>query len=589
MNLVTKITTLIQNTLQKLGIERVLVEIDASPQMGDFSTNVAMRAFASKKEWKSPVELANKIVEVLNQESAEYLEKIEVAGPGFINFYLKSEYLYKNFSLPKFPKLEKTTIVEYMQPNTNKPLHVGHLRNAILGKALINLMAETGWEVKAATVNNDRGLHITKSMWAYLMEGEKQISDLDWKSKLKKWVTSPTDWVQPMDMTEEKLRKGDFFVGYWYTKADKHAEDEAVGKQWQQMLLSWENNTDPEHDAVFALWKQMNEWFYQGAKESYSLLNVTFDPDQISFESEIYQAGKEIILDGVSKGIFTKLPDGAVVAELEEKFGLPNKILLRKDGTGIYMTFDIELTRQRAKKNADMLVWVVGNDQDLYFKQLFAVCEMLGYGNKDKFRHFSYGMVRLPEGKMSSRKGTVVYADDVLTAAIDRAHEVMDSAGVGKNLPTEQKNQVANEVGIGAVKYTILSYDPKSQIAFDVDKSVTFEGDSGPYLQYAHARCQSVLEKRTTPGTDQESDWHPAEEGLAHKLVKFDVAIERAAKEFAPHLLATYLLELSQIFGRFYNQCPILGDKRRETLTEQTITVLAHGLKLLGIAAPSKM
>lgn len=591
MNLANQISDLTQTALNNLHIKGVEVIVDADPTQGDYSTNVALRVFSAKTQdkWSSPRELAGQIVTEINQSLPAFITSVEAAGPGFINFYLNTEYLNEHFALPEFKKLNKTAIVEYMQPNTNKPLHIGHLRNAILGISLINLMKAVGWEVKSATVNNDRGLHITKSMWAYLMKGEKALSNKTWKEKILSWKAQPNSWITPNDMEEKQLRKGDFFVGHWYVVADAFVEDEGALKDWQEMLLAWENADDALHQPVRDLWKQLNDWFYQGVKESYKYLGVSFDPDQVSYESDIYAAGKEIVLAGVKKGVFEKLADGAVRANLEKKYHIPDKILLRRDGTGIYMTFDIELTRQRSLAGADLLVWVVGNDQDLYFQQLFAVSELLGYGQASKFFHFSYGMVRLPEGKMSSRKGTVVYADEVIAEAITTAHQVMESAGVGKGLTQKLKDQVAIQVGVGAAKYTMLSYDPKSEIAFDLEKSVTFEGDSGPYLQYANARCNSVLEKVGSKPSQELSTWHPAEKNLVHKLEKFGNAISRAASEYSPHLLCTYLLELSQEFGRFYNQCPILGSKRREQLTKQVSQTLAYGLSLLGIATPEKM
>lgn len=587
MNITNNIISLIAQSAAKHQIN-TNIELDSNPVQGDYSSNIALRAFSKGNEaWNSPRQLAEKLV--ASMEKPDFVEKIEIAGPGFINFYIDPNSAEKFFS-PEFSNSEKSAIIEYMQPNTNKPLHVGHLRNAILGKSLINLLKKVGWDIKAATINNDRGLHIIKSMWAYLMEGSTPIKG-DWRQVLNTWESNPSDWPT-LENNSLGINKGDFFVGHFYVLADKSADDDAVVKQWQEMLLSWENKTDPDHKAIRKLWKQMNAWFYDGATESYKLLDVSFDDGHVAYESEIYEAGKQLILDGVEKGIFKKLPDGAVLANLEGKFKLPNKILLRKDGTGIYMTFDIELTRQRSQSGTDLIIWVVGNDQELYFKQLFAVCELLGYGDKNKFHHFSYGMVRLPEGKMSSRKGTVIYADEVLGAAIEKAKEVMETSGVGKDLSTEEKEKISKEVGIGAVKFTMLSYDPKSEIAFDLEKSVTFEGDSGPYVQYAHARCQSVLNKVGNKAVDSvstEEQWHPAESELARKLIKIGSVIERAASEYSPHFLTTYLLELAQDFGRFYNQCPILGNKRREMLTKQTKQTLALGLSILGISAPEKM
>lgn len=586
----TSIEEALTAALQKIDIASIPIEVDADPVQGDYSSNAALIAFGKvpKGTFASPRAAAQKIVDNLGP-SDNYT--VSIAGPGFINFFLETEKVHTAFALPQFPGNDKKAIIEYMQPNTNKPLHVGHLRNAILGKGLIEILRTTGWKVIAATINNDRGLHITKSMWAYLIKGQKQETQGLWQEKISLWSSTPSAWTQPEDLKSDHARKGDYFVGHWYVVADAYADDATVGKEWQEMLLAWENNDDPLHTSVRALWKQMNDWFYQGMEESYKKLGVTFDPDHISYESDIYAAGRQIILDHVEDGTFEKLPDAAIQANLEEKFGIPDKILLRRDGTGIYMTFDVELTRQRVEQHADLLVWVVGNDQDLYFKQLFAVAQQLGYGNPELFHHFSYGMVRLPEGKMSSRKGTVIYADDVVEHAIERARLVMEQAGVGKNLDSEKKESIAQQVGIGAVKYTMLSYDPQSQIAFDVDQSVTFDGDSGPYIQYTHARACSVLEKviqeKSSPPT---TDIHPLEKAVIHKLEKYRGVLLRSAMNYAPHYICRYLIELSQEFNHFYAECnPILGNTLREEITQHTKATITHGLTLLGISSPEKM
>lgn len=588
-----QIKQLLAEAIEAIGMvppAEIPLERPEIAKFGDYSSPVALQLFAAKPpelaEFNSPRALAEAIVGKL--QKSDNVAAVTVAGPGFINFALSTSYLLETDSTPN--PSNKAAIVEYMQPNTNKPLHVGHLRNAILGSCVINLLQATGWNVKRATVNNDRGLHITKSMWAYLMQGEKQPTANTWQAKLQTWMTQRQNWLQPEDMSDPKLHKSDFFVGYWYIEGDKSAEDTDVQKQWQEMLLAWENAADPQHEPVRTLWKHMNNWFYAGAQESYAALGVSFDPDQISYESDIYAAGKQIILDNVANGLFEKLPDGAVRANLQDKYNLPDKILLRRDGTGIYMTFDIELTRQRSQQHADLLMWVVGADQELYFRQLFAVCELLGFGTPDKFKHFSYGMVRLPEGKMSSRKGTVVYADDVIEAAIEKALEVMNQVGVAKDLDEAQRQRIAREVGIGAVKYTMLSYEPKSEIAFDIEKSVTFEGSSGPYLQYSHARACSVLRKAEGAAPQPETTPQPQESALIHKLAAYADAVEHAATNYAPNKLCTYLLELAQEFNSFYATCnPIVGNSYRQKITAKFAATLKQGLEILGIAAPEVM
>lgn len=592
------LSTLITSALHALGLpqpEKIVLDRPNSTIAADYTTTIAMTLYPTieKGRYASPRALA----ELLAASMVSPVVSVAVAGPGFINFTLNDTYLNAHLEMvePQQIGRGKKILIEYMQPNTNKPLHIGHLRNAILGKALINLLRATGYDTIAATVNNDRGLHITKSMWAYLAHGMKQKKDGSWQSLLVTWTQSSADWLLPKDMEDIKLHKGDFFVGYWYVVADTFAEDETVQKNWSEMLQAWEDASSPNHEGVRQLWHTMNQWFYEGATQSYKELDVTFDSDHISFESDIYEKGKQIILDNVANGVFEKLPDGAVKASLQEKFNLPDKILLRRDGTGIYMTFDIELTRERAALGADKLVWVVGNDQQLYFQQLFAVCELLGYGTRSKYFHFSYGMVRLPEGKMSSRKGTVVYADDILDMSNRKAREIMETVGVAKEMDDNKKLEMARQIGIGAVKYTILSYDPQSEIAFNVDKSVSFEGNSGPYLQYTAVRAKSILKKTENEDLQNQKEGvelNPEEHALAVKLLYYPETIERAAREYSPHHLATYLFELAQVFNTFYNKHQVIGSQQeflRLALTNQTAKTLENGLSILGITVPSSM
>lgn len=586
-----ELTTTITNVLTTLGIQitqPIHLEQPAIRTFGDYTTNVALQC--AKANGRNPRELAQQIVSELAKLNSNYIEKTEIAGPGFINITLKTEYLFSHFN-PNWTNQPTGTkaVIEYMQPNTNKPLHVGHLRNAVLGKALINLKKTSGWDVVAATVNNDRGLHITKSMWAYLMFGTKEtLPSQSWKAQIDDWMADSTQWNVPTDMEDVKLHKGDFFVGHWYVEADKYVEDTEIGKIWTEMLTAWEDASDEYHNAIRSLWKQMNAWFYEGAASTYQELDVTFDTDAIAYESDLYQAGKTIILDGVAKGLFQKLEDGAIQVDLSS-YNLPNKILLRRDGTGIYMTFDIELTRLRTSKGVDKLVWVVGNDQQLYFQQLFAVCEMLGFTAIKNCQHFAYGMVKLPEGKMSSRKGTVVYADDVLELAIQRAEQIVTEVGVAKDKSPEEQKAIARTVGIGAVKYAILAYDPLSELTFDIEKSVSFEGNCGPFIQYAHARSRSILRKASESTEVKVTVQTDAERALIHLIAEFDDVLERASELSAPHLLCSYLFELASCFNSFYATSPVIGSPVRIELTRQFSQALSFGLSVLGIEAPESM
>lgn len=629
----------IEEAISALNLEwskPISVEYPSNQDFGDYASSVALSIFSQLKSenseattrWKSPRELAEAIAQHIStvhsdeQGQEELFSKIEVAGPGFINFTLNQQFLFTQAQrlialrgkLPKESKSAGSIIIEYLSPNTNKPLHIGHLRNGALGLAIGRLMEENGWTVHFAAINNDRGLHIMKSVWSYLVSGRTQQSnsnpaETNWQQALKDWIQSNDQWMKPDDMPQEKLKKPDHFVGYWYTKADKEAENPKVQETWSQMLQTWEQPDKELHAELRQLWQTMNNWFYEGFKQTAAELGITFDPKYVSYESQIFEAGRQIVIDGVEKGIFKKLPDGAVKVELEEKYKLPDKILLRKDGTGIYMTFDIELTRQRSQLDVDKLMWVVGVDQKLYFQQLFAVCEMLGYGQRSDFHHYAYGMVRLPEGKMSSRKGTVVYADDLIEAAQDQAAQVMDATHVAKSFHPQERLKVMRAVGIGAVKWTMLSQDPVSEITFNLEESVSFKGFAGPYIQYTAARCHSVLEKAQNGYIkkpidtllnlliDLNDSLDKEEVDLLRNLIKYFDTVKRAAENMAPHQLCVYLFELSQVFNAFYAACPILSEdeqqqaqmERRLVLTQAVETALNKGLTLLGITPVEKM
>lgn len=591
-----------------------------TPQLkshGDVSTSVAMTLISRpevKHHFSNPREFAQAIVAQLPKTSAEFpFTQFEVAGPGFINaHYSWSEiipFVQTHFQnpaqLPRSAKIGSSYIIEYMQPNTNKPLHIGHLRNAALGASLIALLRAENARVAAATVNNDRGLHITKSMWAYLVFGTKQNQDLvqnSWKEVITQWHTNPNAWQEPQDASEERLHKPDHFVGYWYSRADEFVENTEIEQVWSEMLQAWEDTSNPLHGEVRSLWQRLNDWFYQGYAESAAVFGFAFDEGHVSYESELYQRGKTTVLEGAKSGVFSTIEGGAVKVDLSS-YNLPDKVLLRSDGTGIYMTFDIELTRQRYQENAESLVWVVGNDQELYFKQLFAVCEMLGYGTREQFTHFAYGMVRLPEGKMSSRKGRVVYADDLLEQAVSRAHEILHETGADKRLSTEEQHAIAQAVGVGAVKWTMVSQDPLSELTFDVTSSVSFKGYSGPYIQYTYARAQSVLggitkdDYETYGDSNKQFDLviNEEEKDVLRNILRYYDVFEQAAVEWAPHRITQYLHELAQSFNTFYNSHQILKADSSETramriqLTQITAGILKQGLTVLGIKALEKM
>lgn len=619
-----------------LGLEidstSLTVQQSAQPEHGHFATSCALSLFSSLKktsntEFASPRALAEKIVFELNtffkKENPQLLADISVAGPGFINFTLSPEVLLEHaLQLATEPVTEvnllgqqpQSVLIEYVGPNTNKPLHIGHLRNAALGVSLCRMWERAGQKVVRATINNDRGLHIIKSMWAYLYLAAHTERDRmqDWKTTLSDWQKNVSAWKTPAEMEDDRLHKPDHFVGYWYQQADALVEEPEVQEAWSAMLQAWENETDPQHQAVRQLWTWLNQYFYEGYAQTTERLGVWFDKEHISYESQIYQAGKKIVQDGAKKGTFEQLEDGAIRANLEDSHNLPNKILLRKDGTGIYMTFDIELSRQRSETGIDRLVWLVGKDQELYFQQLFSICEMLGYGKRERYQHFAYGMVKLPEGNMSSRKGRVVYADQLLDLAVERAQVIMSETHVAKDLTLDEAQAVAEAVGVGAVKWTMLSQEPVSEMVFDLNTSVSFKGFAGPYIQYTVARCASVVRQAeqsllidyktlTDIAKPFDTDIEKEEQDVLRNLVTYIDVVERAIAQNAPQLLTTHLHSLAQSFNALYAELPIIKDldaqdpaavntaQRRIMITAAVKAVLRDGLELLGIEALEKM
>lgn len=641
---IAKITSQLSSAFSQLGISvdaTLRLEQPADPQFGHFACAYALQAFRmcsseQKSEFKSPRELATRVVAHLTDHSL--IECVSVAGPGFINLKLKEEILWKVVAtkavVPNFEPTSRSAIVEYVSPNTNKPLHIGHLRNAALGASLANLLESGGSQVTRTLVFNDRGLHIMKSAWSYLIFGTKSNPNVEalksghrddslitrlsgqvtqaWSQKLVEWREHSDHWLVPANMTAEALQKPDHFVGYWYQLADASAENQDVQTVWGEMLRVWEDASAEYHAELRSLWTQLNEWFYQGFSSTQQRLGFSFDQDSINYESAVYLAGKEIVLKQADEGVFVRLKDGAIKADLSA-YHLPDKVLLRRDGTGIYMTFDIELTRRRVQSGADELFWVVGADQTLYFQQLFAVAEMLGYGAQKKFTHVAYGMVRLPEGKMSSRKGLVVYADDLLDVAVEKAKQVMLESNLKKDLSEEEFTQISEAVGVGAVKWTMLSVDAVSEITFNIEESISFKGFAGPYVQYTYARAKSVLRKASerniaihydtllndliySQTDDGDSATQLQESDLLRNLFIYYETLQHSADARSPHHLCTYLYNLCQSFNSFYNVCSVLGEdvtpavtNRRLALVSSTADVLHHGLTLLGIKPVEKM
>ena len=537
----------------------------------DFDFNYAFPCFhLAKFEKKAPNVIANELK--TKMRLPDYLEVIEATGP-YLNFRVKPQQILQNiFTLQEdygriYEKISKITskssriVIEYPSPNTNKPLHFGHIRNMLLSRSLSNLLKYKGDIVFDVNLNNNRGIHICKSMFAYEKCGDGKEPD----------------------------KKPDHFVGDFYVKyTQMEQKDSKIIENVYDLLRLWEEN-DPQ---TRALWKKMNNWAFKGFKETYNTLKISFDKEY--FESDIYRKGKGKILEGLDKGIFSKTEDGAVIAFLEEKFNLPNKILLRRDGTSLYITQDVFLAFQKKEDfNYDKSIYVVGNEQDLYFKQLFAVLDLIGF-KEDKF-HLSYGMVYLPEGKMKSREGTVVEADDIIEKMQTLAYEEVDRRY--PDLSEQEKKERANAIGLAALSFFILKFNPKSEFTFNPKESISFEGETGPYIQYCYARIESILTK-SKENVSLDVKWdlinHTKELFLVKQLNYFPEILDSIKENYNIHLIPQYLLTLCQAFNSFYSSCQVLSDnkeleKTRLLLIRCVQIVIKIGLNILGIDILNQM
>jgi arginyl-tRNA synthetase len=623
------ITPSIKQKLKQAAKATLNIEIDEkdiqvdNPSLesfGDYTSNIAMSLnhFLPKEEKQKPSVIAEKLVNYLKQEDKQHLfEKIEVVEPGFINFIVSLSYL-TNFLTQSVEKIKEPLhkekiLVEHTGPNTNKPLHIGHIRNATLGTAVLNILKESGYNVIAANINNDRGIHIIKSMYGYLVHGKKEElnpATVDYKVLLLEWKSSPERWHTP----QSKQMKPDHFVGHYYVlgnndyedseKKDKEADTNSPNapyNQMQQMLVDWE----AEEENVRALWLQNNDWFYQGMHQTLKDFGVHTPNDPSKFfdkewyESEIYKEGKDIVFEKIGNGIITEFEDGHVEAVLE-KYNLPNIVLLRKNKTSLYITQDIEMLRQRIKEDHDdKVIYLTDAGQNLRFKQLFAVGESLGIGTLDQMIHLGYGTVRLPEGKMSSRKGTVIVADQLLEEVKQKAKEKINQER--SSYSEEEKEEISKSVALAAIKYGILKYNALSNIIFDIQNSISFEGDTGPYLQYTHARASSILRKIEGTALSnfeiklEETDQFTEELSIMRHLIKFDEVIIKSSINYTPNYICEYLFNLAQKFNLMYANKQVLSEKNTSTqnlrlqITTKTRDTLRHGLNILGINAPEKM
>lgn len=587
------LTEQIQDAIQKLfNLSIETIEFQATRK--DFEGDVTMVVFPLVKILKgNPVEIGTKIGNQLVEQNS-IIQKFNVVG-GFLNLVISDAYYLDFFNAIKLdtsfgfvnPKAnEKAIMVEYSSPNTNKPLHLGHIRNNLLGYSVAEILKASGKKVYKTQIINDRGIHICKSMLAWQKYGNGQTP-------------------------ESTGLKGDKLVGNFYVAFDKQYKEEikvliAEGKseeeakklapsiiEAQEMLRKWESG-DAE---VVALWKTMNQWVYAGFEQTYKNLGVDFD--SYYYESNTYLLGKEVVQFGLEKGIFEKDPDGSVWIDLTED-GLDRKIVLRSDGTAVYMTQDIGTAIQRVKDNPDVggMVYTVGNEQDYHFKVLFLILKKLGFEWADSLYHLSYGMVELPSGKMKSREGTVVDADDLMKEMTATAQSISEELGKLEGYSEEEKANLYEIIGLGALKYYMLKVDPKKQMMFNPEESVDFAGNTGPFIQYTYARIQSILRKANfdyKEKTVAKIDLHEKEKELIKQIQLFPDVIQNAAANHSPALIANYTYDLVKEFNSFYQNVSILGeeDEAKKTVRVQLSNVVGNTIKsafkLLGIQVPERM
>lgn len=592
MTLHHTLTTHIQKAVLELfNISIEKVEFQATRK--EFEGDITMVVFPLVKALKgNPVEIGNQIGNYLVTNVNE-VSKFNVVG-GFLNIVISDAFYVGFFNTIKnndtfgfvAPKEgEKAVMVEYSSPNTNKPLHLGHIRNNLLGYSVAEIIKASGKKVYKTQIINDRGIHICKSMLAWQKFGNGQ--------------TPASTGL-----------KGDKLVGNFYVEFDKQYKKEiseliAQGKtedeakklapsilEAQQMLLDWENGK-PE---VIELWKTMNQWVYDGFAQTYKNLGVDFD--SYYYESNTYLLGKEVVQFGLEKGIFEKDPDGSVWIDLTAD-GLDRKIVLRSDGTAVYMTQDIGTAIQRVKDFPDVggMVYTVGNEQDYHFKVLFLILKKLGFDWADSLYHLSYGMVELPSGKMKSREGTVVDADDLMAEMTTTAQTISEDLGKLDGYSEEEKAVLFKTIGLGALKYYMLKVDPKKQMMFNPEESVDFAGNTGPFIQYTYARIQSILRKADFDTSISISglELHEKEKELIKQVQLFPEVIQNATENHSPALIANYTYDLVKEFNSFYQQVSILGEENhdkkvfRVQLSKSVGNTIKNAFQLLGIEVPERM
>lgn len=570
-------------TLPELPVVSVNVPTDRSK--ADLVSNASF--VVAKVAHVSPVDAATKTAEALNADTevAEYF-KVSAMAPGFINFHVTNKFLLTVLedvisAGADYGKNEmyagQTWVVEHTSPNPNKAMHIGHLRNNAVGMAIARSIEASGAKnVIYDMIDNNRGIAIAKAMWGYLASKNKQgISDKD----VHYWVGHTEEWFTPADANI----KSDHYIGECYQfGADAYKANEETAKAINQMVVDWESD-EPD---TWALWKQITDWSHQGINETLTILKNRFDNQW--HEHEHYKMGKDFVEKGLSTGIFKKLPDGAVLSNLES-FKLPDTILLKSTGTALYITQDIALTNlKRDKFKADKMIWVIGPEQGMAMKQVFAICEQLGIGKKEDYIHIPYGLVKVRDEsgvakKMSSRGGSTLYIDDL----IDTVTEQLTATDRGYS------KELAQDIAVSAIKYAILKIGRNSDVTIDLDNVISLEGDSGVYILYTYGRMNSLLGK-ADQSTVTEAVFADAERDLIMQLLYYPQWVQSAAKDFAPNLIAESLLKLAQTFNTFYGQERIISEDANATakklmLTKAITVAYKNGLELLGMSPLTKI
>ncbi len=592
MNIENYISQIVSQSVEALYGRADASQLQIQKTRKEFEGDYTLVTFPLLKlSRKSPEATATEIGEhiVANNPSVASFNVIK----GFLNLSLAPSFWAERFAesaaderFGEAAPTGRTIMIEYSSPNTNKPLHLGHIRNNLLGYSVAQILKANGHNVIKANLVNDRGIHICKSMLAWKLFGGGE--------------TPASSGL-----------KGDHLVGKYYVEFDKHykaeikqlvesgmSEEEAkknapVMREAQEMLRKWEAK-DPE---VYGLWQTMNGWVYDGFDVTYKALGVDFD--KVYYESQTYLLGKSLVQEGLDKGVFFRKEDNSVWIDLTAD-GLDQKLLLRGDGTSVYMTQDLGTALRRFEDNKlDDMIYVVGNEQNYHFQVLKLVLKKLGYDWSDNIYHLSYGMVELPEGKMKSREGTVVDADDLIADMVSTAREMSDELGKLDGCTEEEAAAICNMVGLGALKYFILKVDPKKTMLFDPRESIDFNGNTGPFIQYTHARICSIMRKADEAGIDRTphacAELLPEEIGLIKSLADFPNAVAAAGENFAPSIIASYAYDLAKTFNGYYHDHSILREEderkraMRVTLAAEVARVLDKAMKLLGIDVPQRM